>query len=213
MVEPRTRKPDVIEPTVLEAVHLGFKKGELQIFSDVTTRFEPKTVTAVLGPSGAGKTSLLAVLGGRASGVVSGDILANGGPVSPSLHVAKGCVVFRRAGQSESNAPLDVAHASTRPHVYGTNSAPNLVRHRSVWRHAWLKRGCRYYAALLRSPACLSHEEKLHRADRIAEKLGIVRIAHSTLHYLSGGQRKRASAAMEFLSSRPILSFDGKLQN
>lgn len=99
MAASATRQVYVIEPTVLEAVHLGLKKGQLQIFSDVTTRFEPSNVTAVLGPSGAGKSSLLAVLGGRASGVVSGDILANGKSISPPLHVCEKshCLQARRS--------------------------------------------------------------------------------------------------------------------
>lgn len=65
-----------------------------------------------------------------------------------------------------------------------------------------------YYAAMLRSSGELTSQEKLERADHIMDLLGIRGVADSTVMAVSGGQRKRASAAIEFLSSRPILTFD-----
>jgi ABC-type multidrug transport system ATPase subunit len=49
------------------------------ILEGVSGSFLPGTLTAVMGPSGAGKTSLISVLSGQAT-KTSGDIFVNGKP-------------------------------------------------------------------------------------------------------------------------------------
>ncbi|KAJ8602097.1 hypothetical protein CTAYLR_001655 [Chrysophaeum taylorii] len=165
---------DSISETKLEAIGVGYEVSGKTILSDVTTRFEPRQVTAIMGPSGAGKSSLLAVLGGRAAGTITGQVVANGVPVSP-----------QRVRSMLSHMPQD-----------------------DIMYTELTVRQTLYYAALLRSPRTWSQDTKLERADHIMMTLGMERVIDSRVSDVSGGQRKRASAAMEFLSVRPVLSMD-----
>ena len=70
-----------VPPTTLRANKLcwtvetsGTKR---ELLSDVSARFSPGTITALVGPSGAGKTSLLMALAGRLQGDHRGSILIN----------------------------------------------------------------------------------------------------------------------------------------
>eukprot|EP00041_Stephanoeca_diplocostata_P007888 m.113397 g.113397 ORF g.113397 m.113397 type:complete len:761 (-) comp17080_c0_seq3:163-2445(-) len=69
-------------PLKIEFRDLGLtlkKDGEKRIIQNITGTLFPGTLTTLMGPSGAGKTSLINVLLGRASyGVSSGRILLNG---------------------------------------------------------------------------------------------------------------------------------------
>ncbi|KAL9139201.1 ABC transporter [Amphidinium carterae] len=57
----------------------GKGKSEIQILSDVTGYFAPGTLTATMGPSGAGKTTFLDIVTGRKTkGKVTGTLLYDG---------------------------------------------------------------------------------------------------------------------------------------
>jgi len=57
----------------------GRSKKEIQILSDVTGYFAPGTITATMGPSGAGKTTFLDIVTGRKTkGKVTGKLLYDG---------------------------------------------------------------------------------------------------------------------------------------
>ena len=59
----------------------GFAQKKLQLLSDVTGAFRPGVLTALMGISGAGKTTLMDVLCGRKTGgTVEGDIRIGGYP-------------------------------------------------------------------------------------------------------------------------------------
>ncbi|KAF8643988.1 hypothetical protein HU200_066628 [Digitaria exilis] len=59
----------------------GFTESRLQLLSDVSGAFRPGILTALVGVSGAGKTTLMDVLAGRkTSGAVEGDITLSGYP-------------------------------------------------------------------------------------------------------------------------------------
>ncbi|RLM48621.1 ABC transporter G family member 48-like [Panicum miliaceum] len=59
----------------------GFTESRLQLLSDISGAFRPGVLTALVGVSGAGKTTLMDVLAGRkTSGVVEGDITLSGFP-------------------------------------------------------------------------------------------------------------------------------------
>jgi len=64
------------------------------------------------------------------------------------------------------------------------------------------------YSALLRCPREWTHDAKLERVETIMTTLGMSHVADNVLYNVSGGQRKRASAAVEFLSTRPLLFMD-----
>ncbi|XP_050220411.1 pleiotropic drug resistance protein 3-like [Mercurialis annua] len=59
----------------------GFTEKKLQLLSDITGAFRPGVLTALMGISGAGKTTLMDVLSGRKTGgIVEGDIRVGGYP-------------------------------------------------------------------------------------------------------------------------------------
>ncbi len=54
---------------------------ELQLLRDITGSFRPGVLTALVGSSGAGKTTLMDVLSGRKTvGRITGDIFVGGYP-------------------------------------------------------------------------------------------------------------------------------------
>ena len=60
---------------------MGFSKKKLQLLSDITGAFRPGILTALMGISGAGKTTLMDVLSGRKTGgTIEGDIRIGGYP-------------------------------------------------------------------------------------------------------------------------------------
>ena len=66
---------------VFKDLSLFLKGNGKKILSDVTGKLSPGRVTAVMGPSGAGKTTFLNALAGKAySSITTGTILINGRP-------------------------------------------------------------------------------------------------------------------------------------
>ncbi|XVF66042.1 hypothetical protein PTKIN_Ptkin10aG0002300 [Pterospermum kingtungense] len=65
--------------TPLEMRNRGFKQKKLQLLSDITGAFRPGILTALMGVSGAGKTTLMDVLSGRKTGgTIEGEIRIGG---------------------------------------------------------------------------------------------------------------------------------------
>lgn len=59
----------------------GFAQKKLQLLADITGTFRPGILTALMGVSGAGKTTLMDVLCGRkTSGIIEGEIRIGGYP-------------------------------------------------------------------------------------------------------------------------------------
>ena len=59
----------------------GFSPARLQLLQDINGAFRPGVLTALMGVSGAGKTTLMDVLSGRKTcGTIEGDIRIGGYP-------------------------------------------------------------------------------------------------------------------------------------
>lgn len=65
----------------LELKQQGILQDRLQLLANVTGAFRPGVLTALVGVSGAGKTTLMDVLAGRKTGgIIEGDIYISGYP-------------------------------------------------------------------------------------------------------------------------------------
>lgn len=168
------------QPVTLQSVGISYAIGGKQLLHDVSATFAPSQVAALMGPSGAGKTTLLNVLCGRAPGDVTGRVLMNGREVTAAEYRS----VLTLMPQA------DILH--------GALTVEQAVQ----------------YAARMRCPPEWPEAEKLAAAERIMETLGLERVraqvigSEHTVGGISGGQRKRCSAAVEFLSCRPLLFMD-----
>ena len=63
-------------------------------------------------------------------------------------------------------------------------------------------------AAGLRLPKTMSHKERRARIHEVLEKFGLLSVKNSLVEKLSGGQRKRLSIAMEFVSDPALFILD-----
>ena len=73
-----------IPTTTLEVVDLQYAVGDAILLEEVAVTFLPRHLTALMGPSGAGKTTLMNVVSGRAGGeVLRGAVLVNGAAATP----------------------------------------------------------------------------------------------------------------------------------
>ncbi|KAH8046754.1 ATPase [Aureococcus anophagefferens] len=135
----------LIPETRLEVSGMQYAVGEKVLLEEVSVVFQPRHLTALMGPSGAGKTTLM-----------NEDVLY------PSLTVKQTL----------------------------------------------------YYSSFLRCPEKWSREAKTERVDVILSKLNLKHVEngivgdHTTKGSISGGQKRRLSAAIEFLSFRPVMLMD-----
>jgi phospholipid/cholesterol/gamma-HCH transport system ATP-binding protein len=54
-----------LQNTLVSVSHLSFSRGNNKIFDDISLNFERGKITAIMGPSGTGKTTLLKLIGGQ----------------------------------------------------------------------------------------------------------------------------------------------------
>lgn len=100
-----------------EMKNQGFEDDRLQLLSDVSGAFRPGILTALVGVSGAGKTTLMDVLAGRKTGgYIEGEISISGYPKKQETFA-------RISGYCEQN---DI-------------HSPNLTVYESLVYSAWLR--------------------------------------------------------------------------
>ena len=61
----RMAKSDTHPNTLISVSNLSFSRGHKKIFDDISLAFERGKITAIMGPSGTGKTTLLKLMGGQ----------------------------------------------------------------------------------------------------------------------------------------------------
>jgi ABC transport system ATP-binding/permease protein len=159
----------------LEVRDVGFRVSGKALLQDVTMTARPGTVTAIIGGSGAGKTTLSRLIAGYAT---------------PS----SGSVTFEGHDIHTQYAPL-----RTR---IGMVPQDDVV-HRQLTVNQALG-----YAAELRLPPDTSKADRDQVVAQVLDELGLTQHADTRVDQLSGGQRKRASVALELLTGPSLLILD-----
>lgn len=159
------------------------KKKYKQLLHDMSGIFEPGRLTAIMGGSGTGKTTLLNLISGRAkAGEFAGLRTINGQPMS----------------LSEYREML---------------SQQGYVIQQDRFLEALTIRQCLTFEALLRIPDTIDMSEKLDRVNVLLSEVGLEQAADNkiggiTFTGISGGQRRRLSIAIELLRLPAILLLD-----
>ncbi|KVI09715.1 ABC transporter, conserved site-containing protein [Cynara cardunculus var. scolymus] len=149
----------------------------------VTGKIMPGRITAVMGPSGAGKTTFLSALAGKAHGCrITGSILVNGKP--DSIHSYKKIIGF---------VPQDDI-------VHG-----NLT----VEENLWFSAKCRLSANMLKQDRVLVVERVIESLGLQAVRSSLVGTVEK--RGISGGQRKRVNVGVEMMFDDLILLAKGGL--
>jgi ABC-type multidrug transport system ATPase subunit len=146
-----------------------------QLLDNISLTARPGTLTAIIGGSGAGKTTLSRLIVGYTS------------PTS-------GTVTFE--GHN-----IHTEYASMRSRI-GMVPQDDVV-HRQLTVNQALN-----YAAELRLPPDTSKEERARVVAQVLEELDMTQHADTRVDKLSGGQRKRASVALELLTQPSLLLLD-----
>ncbi|KAH8047418.1 ATPase [Aureococcus anophagefferens] len=169
----------LIPETRLEVSGMQYAVGEKVLLEEVSVVFQPRHLTALMGPSGAGKTTLMNVISGRAGGKILKGGVVNGATTPKKLR-------------------LLMSYMPQEDVLY-----PSLTVKQTL-----------YYSSFLRCPEKWSREAKTERVDVILSKLNLKHVEngivgdHTTKGSISGGQKRRLSAAIEFLSFRPVMLMD-----
>lgn len=150
-------------------------EGGKRLLSDVSLTARPGTLTAIIGGSGAGKTTL--------SRLIAGYTRPSSGSVAFEGH------------------DIHREYASLRSRI-GMVPQDDVV-HRQLTVNQALG-----YAAELRLPPDSTQRDRDQAVAQVLEELQLTTHADTRVEKLSGGQRKRASVALELLTGPSLLLLD-----
>ncbi|MBI2703573.1 MAG: ATP-binding cassette domain-containing protein [Mycobacterium sp.] len=159
----------------LEVNEVSFGVDGKTLLQKVSLTARPGTLTAIIGGSGAGKTTLARLIAGY---------------TTPS----SGAVTF--AGHN-----IHTEYASLRSRI-GMVPQDDVV-HRQLTVNQALG-----YAAELRLPPDTTKADRARVIAQVLDELGLTQHADTRVDQLSGGQRKRASVALELLTGPSLLILD-----
>ncbi|KAM5579190.1 hypothetical protein ABKV19_009129 [Rosa sericea] len=174
-----TRKRPLIEISFKDLT-LTLKAQNKHLLRCVSGKIKPGCITAVMGPSGAGKTTFVSALAGKAIGCkVTGLILING--KNEAIHSYKRIIGF---------VPQDDI-------VHG-----NLT----VEENLWFSAKCRLSADLSKADEFLVTERVIESLGLQTVRNSLVGTVEK--RGISGGQRKRVNVGMEMVMEPSLLILD-----
>ena len=159
----------------LEVREVDFSIAGKNLLERVSLTARPGTLTAIIGGSGAGKTTLSRLIAGYAT------------PTS-------GLVTFE-------GHDIHTEYASLRTRI-GMVPQDDVVHRQLTVKQAL------GYAAELRLPPDTSKADREQVIAQVLDELELTRHADTRVDKLSGGQRKRASVALELLTGPSLLILD-----
>jgi len=166
--------------------------GTRHLLHDVYGYIKPGTLTALMGASGAGKTTALDVLAQRKNiGVITGDLLVDGKPLGPSFArgTAYGMLFILLAICPEANLALKIAEQMD---VHeGTATVREAMR----------------FSAYLRQPYEVPEPQKNADVEEIIELLELQPLADALVSSLGVEARKRLTIGVELASKPELLLF------
>ncbi|KAL1532411.1 transcription factor [Salvia divinorum] len=159
---------------------LGANEDKLVLLKEVSGAFRPGVLTALMGVSGAGKTTLMDVLAGRKTGgYIEGDIKISGYPKKQETFA-------RVSGYCEQN---DI-------------HSPNVTVHESLTYSAWLRLAAEVNAKTRK----MFVEEVMELVELTSLRGALVGLPGIT--GLSTEQRKRLTIAVELVANPSIIFMD-----
>ncbi|MCL2227866.1 MAG: ATP-binding cassette domain-containing protein [Oscillospiraceae bacterium] len=160
----------------VEASNLAKRVADGKIICNgVNLNIEPGEVVAIVGGSGAGKSTVMNCLSGY-SQPTSGSVLVNGVELYENFDALKNVIGY-------------VPQADI---VYDNLTVFDMLQ----------------YAAQLRLPRDISENERLRSINDVIKSVELVPNKETLIKNLSGGQRKRASIAVELLSDPNLFFLD-----
>jgi ABC-type multidrug transport system ATPase subunit len=159
----------------LEVREVNFSINQKNLLERISMTARPGTLTAIIGGSGAGKTTLSRLIAGYAT-PTSGSVTFEG----HDIHTEYGSL-RTRIGMVPQD---DVVHRQ-------------LTVNQALG-----------YAAELRLPPDTSKADRQQVVAQVLDELGLTQHAGTRVDKLSGGQRKRASVALELLTGPSLLILD-----
>jgi ABC-type multidrug transport system ATPase subunit len=159
----------------LEVNGVHFRIDGKELLDNISLTARPGMLTAIIGGSGAGKTTL--------SRLIAGYTRPSAGTVTFEGH------------------DIHAEYATMRSRI-GMVPQDDVV-HRQLTVNQALG-----YAAELRLPPDTSKQERAQVVAQVLEELDLTKHADTRVEKLSGGQRKRASVALELLTQPSLLLLD-----
>lgn len=145
------------------------------ICNDVSLSIKPGELVAIIGGSGAGKTTLMNAISGY-SRPTSGQVLINGEELYETYDALKNII----------------GYVPQQDIVYDNLTLFCMLN----------------YAAKLRLPDDISSAEREKRVQSVISAVELTGKENTMIHQLSGGQKKRASIAVELLSDPNLFFLD-----
>ncbi|KAK5192289.1 hypothetical protein LTR92_007464 [Exophiala xenobiotica] len=163
-------------------------KGKLtkRIFHPISTIFQPGVLNVILGPSGSGKSSCLNAMARR---------LYNSTTTK-----------YYSSGQMFLNNATATDDVITSICSYVPQDDSGLLSSLTV-------RETLHFAARLRLPSFMTHEQKTQRAERVLLQLGLkdcadTLIGNDLVKGISGGEKRRVSIGIQILTDPRVLLLD-----